>query len=284
MATTAQFQLVRGAGQMPHGSRCWRFVLIMIAIASTCLGAMLCVLTNRLRGPAPGGGSPRTGTGLALRLRIKGKRIFEPGSSTPIVLRGFNLMFKYGTADMDRVLPLDRSLRDLVPGVSLVRVIANHWDDDVTTQSGHDCYDEASVDFILPACLAMFDEVVDWATQELRSWVILTARSALGAGDGGPGRTIFDNVTRRAHWLTMWGALAKRYANVDRVAGFEVMSEPRTYAPAALVHTCQQAACSAVWAQDPRAACVVGPARFYDRFNLNSSYLIEGGPVIYSAK
>ena len=181
------------------------------------------------------------------RLSIRGSQIFLPGSDEPLVLRGVDLMFKYGTAGMDHVLAQDRELQALVPGISLVRLIINHWDDDVTTQTGDDCYDPAAPDYLRPACLAMFDEIINWATEELDgSWVIITARSALAAGDAGPGRTIFNNATLHQHWVAMWGALARRYAKVDRIGGFEVMSEPRTYAPAAVVHTAQQEACRAV--------------------------------------
>ena len=64
----------------------------------------------------------------------------------------------------------------------------------------------------------------------------------------------------------------------------EVMSEPRTFAPFEVVHAAQREACLAVWAHDPRAACVIGAARYYNRFRLNASLLIRGGgPVLYAA-
>ena len=62
------------------------------------------------------------------------------------------------------------------------------------------------------------------------------------------------------------------------------MSEPRTFAPFEVVHAAQREACEAVWAHDPRAACVIGAARYYNRFRLNASLLIRGGgPVLYAA-
>ena len=64
----------------------------------------------------------------------------------------------------------------------------------------------------------------------------------------------------------------------------EVMSEPRTFAPFEVVHAAQREACEAVWVHDPRAACVIGAARYYNRFRLNASLLIRGGgPVLYAA-
>lgn len=223
----------------------------------------------------------RTSGASPARLSVRGKEIFAPGRAEPVVLRGFDLMFKYGAVEMNRVTRQDRILQDLVPGVSLVRLIVNHWDDDSTSKAGTDCYDPSAVDYLRPACLIMFDEVINWATSELGSWAIITARSALAAGDGVT--TIFGNATLRMHWVTMWAALARRYATVDRIAGFEIMSEPRSDASAEVIHAAQQQACSAIWAHDQGALCVVGPARFYDRFHFNKSLIVTGGPALYAA-
>jgi len=81
----------------------------------------------------------------------------------------------------------------------------------------------------------------------------------------------------------MWGAISRRYAGYERIGGYEVMSEPRTTAAASLVQRAQQEACEAIWASDGRAACVVGAARYYNRFHLNESYIVRGGPVLYAA-
>ena len=250
-------------------------------LAAVLCGVALCSLRQHVKdligsGPDPQIGQPQ-------RLRVVGQDIFVPGGSRPILFRGFDLMFKHGTAGMDRVMWQDRLLSQLVPGVNLVRLIVNHWFDDVTTAVGSDCYDEMADGFLRPACLTMFDDVIRWATTELGSWVIITARSALAAGDAEAGRTIFDNATLRTQWCSMWTTLARRYASVDRIAGFEVMSEPRTFAAAQIVHEAQQLACNAVWSGDANALCVVGAARFYDRFQLNESYLINGGPTLYAA-
>ena len=247
------------------------------------LGAILCVAVQAMQHWLTHRVSFWRQTPSPSRLRIVGKHIYLPDQAEPSILRGVDLMFKYGTAEMDGVTRQDRMLPNLIPGVSLLRLIINHWADDVTTSVGADCYDESAEDFLRPACLAMFDEVVQWATNEAGYWVIITARSALAAGDGGVGRTIFDNSTLRTHWMTMWGALARRYAKTERIAGFEVMSEPRTYASASVVHEAQQLACTAVFQNNPGAACVVGPARFYDRFQLNKTYIISGGPTLYAA-
>ena len=54
--------------------------------------------------------------------------------------------------------------------------------------------------------------------------------------------------------------------------------------PAAQIHAAQQEACFGIWRGDPRAACIVGPATYYNRFRLGPEWLIPaGGPVIYAA-
>ena len=39
-----------------------------------------------------------------------------------------------------------------------------------------------------------------------------TARASLAAGDGGPGRTIFNNATLRKQMVSMWGFLIHDYS------------------------------------------------------------------------
>ena len=39
-----------------------------------------------------------------------------------------------------------------------------------------------------------------------------------------------------------------------------------------------QLGCDAVWAHDPRAACFVGPGKFYNRYNLDAEPPLSGGP------
>ena len=212
------------------------------------------------------------------RLSISGSTVSEPGSTAPLMLRGFNLDFKLG-GDFPNVSAEDRALGTLLPGTNLVRLVMNHWHD----QSGSgDCSSSEGPDYIRQECLDQFDGILGWSTGELGAWSVITARSASAAGDGGPGATIFNNATLKSEWLAMWGALARRYANMTKIAGYEVMSEPRTNSPATLVHSIQQEACDAVWQHDPQAVCLVGASEFYNRYNPNATYLVTGGPVIYA--
>jgi hypothetical protein len=82
--------------------------------------------------------------------------------------------------------------------------------------------------------------------------------------------------------VAMWGFLAARYANVSNILGYEVFSEPRTL-NATQVHQFHVDACGAVWDQDPRAACLIGAGKFYDRYQLDERFIIKDRPVIYAA-
>ena len=103
--------------------------------------------------------------------------------------------------------------------------------------------------YISDACLALFDEAVGWVASN-GGWAVLTARSALAAGDGVT--SVFDNATLRRQWVGMWSTVAGRYADHDGIAGYEVMSEPRTFLPVDVVHRAQQEACAAIWVHDAR--------------------------------
>lgn len=222
-----------------------------------------------------------TSVHAARRLTVNGSQILDDGNA--VTLRGFNFDFQLGHADlhMPNVTAHDRNVTRLLPGTNLARLVMVHWDDGGTVPSGHDCRSaDASSGHLTAACLWQFDDVLGWATQSM--WSTVTLRGSLAAGDGGEGATVFTNTTLRAQLISMWGFLAARYAHIDRVAGYEVMSEPRTDHPAAEVHQFHADACAAVWAADPRAICFIGPTPFYDRYNLGPEYILDG-PVVYAA-
>lgn len=180
---------------------------------------------------------------------------------------------------MRTVETADRAVSDVLPGTTLARLVMVHWRD---SKTNGDCYSrEPLTGYLTDTCLSMFDNVVEWATGA-GLWITLTSRAAEAAGDGGPGRTVFNNVTLADQMVAMWRFLAKRYANTDFIAGYEVMSEPRTEG-VDIVHPFQQRACDAVKSADPMAICFVGPAKFYDRLNLGPRWLIQNNSqVIYA--
>lgn len=174
----------------------------------------------------------------------------------------------------------DTIVKELFPGVNLARLVMNHWHD---TSSQGDCSsDDSATGFVTESCLEMFDAVIEGFTN-MGIWVIVTARAAEAAGDGGTGHTVFTNPDMRSKMISMWRFLAERYKDHANIAGFEVMSEPRTDNVDGVVHKFHEDACAAVWSQDARAVCFVGPAKFYNRRHLGPEYVMEGGPVIYGA-
>ena len=279
----AVFELVNPSTPscMQRIARQWRSILLSLSAAAVASGWLLhgqspltALRSSRLC-YAAGCSAPR-------RLVFRGSLISLPGQAEPALLRGFNVVLKHGEAGLDHVTRQDRLLFKLLPHTTLVRLVVNHWADDVTAPDA-DCYDEATEDYLRPECLALLESAVGWVTAA-GAFAVITARSALAAGDAGANASVFDNATLRKHWVTMWGAVARRFASTDNIAGYEVMSEPRTSASFEAVHAAQREACDAVWAHDPRAACVIGAARYYNRFHLNASLLIRGGgPVLYAA-
>ena len=160
--TEIKFEPLARAGASPHRYRrardCAHMFLAMISGAGL-LQLLVHGMSWWAHRPAPH------------RLVIRGRDIFIPGRAKPVRLHSVNMMFKHGTAGMDHLTRQDRELETLLPGVSLVRLIMNHWNDDVTTRDGGDCYDGTAPDYLLPACVVMFDEIVKWATTQLGSWV-----------------------------------------------------------------------------------------------------------------
>jgi len=218
------------------------------------------------------------------RLSICGSSITEPENpDQPILLRGFSWMFE-DKDGMREVSDEDRAVQSVLPGTNLARLVMVHWMDDVTYPSDKDCYagDSPATGYLTSKCLSQFDDIVHWAAGEANMWTIITARAALAAGDGGDGATVFTNDTLRSQMIAMWGSLARRYKNTDNIAGYEVMSEPRTTAAASTVHSFHVDACAAVWSEDPDAACFIGAAKFYNRGMLTPGYLLPG-KVIYAA-
>ena len=214
----AAFELV-GPPTSSYVQRHWRVILLTLRAAAIASGWRLhgtwplTVLRSSRLGYALGCNAPR-------RLLFRGSLISLPGRAEPATLRGFNIVLKHGEAGLDHVTRQDWLLFKLLPHTSLVRLVVNHWADDVTAP-GTDCYDDAAEDFLRPECLALLEEAVSWVT-EAGAFAVITARSALAAGDAGANASVFENVTLRMHWVRMWGAVARRFASTDNIAGYEV--------------------------------------------------------------
>tara|TARA_B110001452_G_scaffold109975_1_gene91229 strand:+ start:376 stop:780 length:405 start_codon:yes stop_codon:yes gene_type:complete len=73
-------------------------------------------------------------------------------------------------------------------------------------------------------------QVLAWAEQN-GYWTILTARASLAAGESVSGLddhlNVFEDESIRAQFLRMWRSVAEAARDIDRIAAFEVLSEPR---------------------------------------------------------
>ena len=92
----------------------------------------------------------------------------------------------------------------------------------------------------------------------------------------------------RAQIFTMWCFLAARYASFDRIAAYEILSEPRMVPPGEPLGPSladfYEEGCAAVHSQDPRTPCLVGPAKIYDIYNVTAGMpLLKNPNVIYTA-
>ena len=254
-----------GAGVVCNGGGAKLLALKMWQVHSIWIDEVLPALKNGMT-LASSAAPPR-------RVVINGSTIYEPELPlVPTKLRGFN----FWVALDQPIESMDTAVTDLLPGTNMARLVMVHWQDaESIAARGSDCY-TANHPFIKPACLKQFDDSVAWATGA-GLWTILTGRAK-----GGPGGHVFDNDTLSSQMIEMWSFLAARYANVSNILGYEVFSEPRTL-NATQVHQFHVDACGAVWDQDPRAACLIGAGKFYDRYQLDERYIIKGKPVIYAA-
>ena len=131
---------------------------------------------------------------------------------------------------------------------------------DRASVDGLECSEgDASTGFLKPRCLEAMDSFVAEATGA-GLWVILTARAKYVAGWGYPAvPDAFHDAEQREQFLQMWHFLSMRYRGYDRIAGYEILSEPRTkIVPQKAVMELMRAGCDVVHRNDPNALCVVG--------------------------
>ena len=136
----------------------------------------------------------------------------EPGGK-PILLRGFTFDYKrgpHGGHSQKNVTDEDRQVSTLLPNTNFARLVMVHWHDEPTRHHGDCASDDPALGFLNQPCLDQFDRIIKWAAKHM--WVTITARASLAAGDGGPGRTIFNNATLRKQMVSMWGFLIHDYS------------------------------------------------------------------------
>ena len=175
-------------------------------------------------------------------------------------------------------------LRLELPSANVVRFVALLWHDSVKESDGLECgSDDVGSGYLSAECLAAMDGLVRQAT-DAGLWVIIAARAKYAAGWDWPAHPdVFHDAALSRRYHAMLGFVAARYRTWSRIAGFEVMSEPRTKVVAqAEVMGFMQAGCDAIHAEDARALCVVGPAPYYKAWNFDASVLLPRRNVLYT--
>ena len=151
-------------------------------------------------------------------------------------------------------------LRRALPAANAVRFVALLWHDSIMESDGLECSsNDASRGYLQAACLDYVDALVQQCI-DAGLWVILAARAKYAAGCGLGQEDVWGSATLRQQMISMWRYIAERYKFTDRIAGYEIMSEPRNKGVSqAAVRDFMREGCDAVHEADPRALCIVGP-------------------------
>ena len=170
-------------------------------------------------------------------------------------------------------------LRRSLPAANAVRLIGLLWHDSIKEKDGLECStNDKSNGYLDPTCLHYLDVLVQQLT-EAGFWVILAARAKYAAGWLEESKTtpdVFRSVALRRRMYAMWRFISERYKWTDRMAGYEIMSEPRTRqtsqggvrdfsAAAATPSTGNRPASSASSARVHSTRCGSSPTRCFSR-------------------
>lgn len=136
-------------------------------------------------------------------------------------------------------------------------------------------------------CFSYLDEWIKTAT-DAGLWVILAVRGEYIAGQdfkSDPGSSIFRNETLQNMMYAAWRHVAAHYSSFDRIAAYELLSEPRDKTVGAdAVRGFYEGACSAVRLADPRTPCMVGGAPYYKLWTFGDDVILKqhSNSVIYT--
>jgi hypothetical protein len=207
----------------------------------------------------------------ALRLKVDGGQLIEP-SGKPIVLTGFNWVLSANHIHAGE----GKFMKSVLPNTNVVRLVGILWDNENPPQPGTDCM-TSTPPYFDDACFKQLDFLVEQAAAA-GIWVILTMRGAEAATN------VFNDPTLRAKLYMMWGHVAAHYKDVDYIAAYEIMSEPRDKsATPTQVRDFYTAGCAAAQAVDPATPCMVGPGPYYKLWHFDEDMIITNNSnVIYT--
>ena len=159
-----------------------------------------------------------------LRLTVNGSSLLDP-SGAKIRLTGFN--WQSGRTGPDP----GGLMKQLAPGATVARLVGVLWGntDPLQAHPNKECMTTEPPHYFNDKC---FDDLDPWvkSATDAGLWVILAVRGEYVAGqkfDTDPGSSIFRNATLANMSFAMWRHVAAHYASWDRIAAYEVLSEPR---------------------------------------------------------
>eukprot|EP00729_Bicosta_minor_P009214 gene9214-24024_t len=214
------------------------------------------------------------------RLTVNGSTLLDPAGKT-IRLTGFNWQ-------LGRTAPNEGDvMRQVMPGANVARLVGVLWDNnDPPNHPSSDCMTNEPPHYFNDACFDTLDPWVKTATDN-GIWVVLAVRAQVGAGqyyDTRPGTVVFRNSTLKMMFYAMWSHVADHYASFDRIAAYEILSEPRDKSISQdVVRDFYEGGCAVTRTADPRTPCMVGGAPYYNLWNFNANTVLRNtSNVIYT--
>lgn len=229
------------------------------------------------------------------RLTINGSKLLEP-SGEDIRLLGFNWQITHQNLDTDAAgVNMAQELTKVAPGANTVRLVGILWGNTPSyfqspsqLLGSHisECMTDEPPYYFKEKCFDRLDAWVKQAT-DAGLWVILALRGEYVAGQDfydRPGTVVFRNETLREMMYAMWAHVAEHYSTFERIAAYEILSEPRDKAIGSdVVNDFYAGGCAAVQAVDPRTPCIVGTRPYYKLYTVDENYLIKNNSnVIYT--
>jgi len=212
-----------------------------------------------------------------------GGRLANGGPGRPLILSGVNMYIQY-YMELPSAWHDIRWLRESIPSANVIRLVGILWHDSTGPEDGLECFtNNANWGYMNTRCVHALDKIIAEATAA-GLWVILTARAKYAAGWGWPGEPdVWHSPELVQKYYAMWSWMAERYSTWERIAGYEIMSEPRTKdAAPERVASFMRGGCDAVHRGDRRALCVVGPAPYYKAWNFDERVILDRDNVLYT--
>lgn len=199
-----------------------------------------------------------------LRLRTDGPHIITPDGQQ-IMLAGVNMYLEWYRRYHVNAVHDVKNLRTTIPAANVVRFVALLWHDSHGGGDGIECSsDDEAFGYLQHYCWHFIEAAIQQMTNA-GLWVIVTARLKYAAGYTWPDDPdVFHDEELKRKFLAMWRWVATRLSGMDRIAGYEIMSEPRTRSVRQRdVMAVMAEGCDEVAKEDPHALCIVGPAPYY---------------------